>query len=265
MQFPAVISLTLVAVVTARVNYTELQLCTIGDGQPGVMCGEWCQATLNWCRDDLSLSCSTNTTKFSTRDVSLCRNSTFWSNVSCTFYYSDGLTVFAYGKRCSANKQHCYYPWYTKNTADFTDWRSTCQDKSDRIFDINTKCNITAYIKEYCETICNENNKHRYCKENICQNPTEWIARQTDSYIVDPHKCESSCQNPSRGCDACTNTEAYFNCPKSGVCIHKDLLCDGHKHCKHGEDEDSCKNYSNSIPFSTSGLLILVLILWNNI
>ena len=79
MQFPAVISLTLVAVVTARVNYTELQLCTSG-GQPGVMCGEWCQATLNWCRDDLSLSCSTNTAKFSTRDVSLCRNSTFWSN-----------------------------------------------------------------------------------------------------------------------------------------------------------------------------------------
>ena len=277
MQLRAVISLTLVAVVTARVNYQELQPCTTEAGQPGVKCGEKCLWRGGWCRDDMSASCSTRTTQFSTRDVSLCRNSTFWSTVDCNVYYSDG-EVALFGKRCSANKQHCYYPWYTKNTEDFeyekgSKYPPTCQDKSDRIFDVNTRCNITGYVQEYSDSLCGKTMFniyiHKFSDENLCENPTEWISRQTDSYILDPHNCESSCQNPSRGCDACTNKEEYFNCPKSGVCIHKDLLCDGHKHCQQGEDEDSClptdtkKNYSNTIPYSTSGPLMLVLIFWD--
>ena len=225
----------------STLNYTEFKRCNTPSGQPGVTCGEECRSAWQWCRDDLSYSCSTNTATFSVNDASLCSNTTFWSTVSCNLYWGDG-EVLAYGKRCSANKQHCYYPWYTKNHQEFESMKAsylpTCEDKSDRIFHMNTMCNITTYIKEYCDTICKETNKHHNCQENICQNPTEWISRQTDGFILDPHNCESSCQNQIRGCDACTNAKEFFNCTKSGVCIHKDLLCDGHKHCQYGEDED---------------------------
>jgi len=172
-----------------------------------------CQVSLvtmwngGWCRDDWSASCSTSTANFTIQDHSLCSNTTFWSTVSCNVYWKRGQ-VLAYGKRCSANKQHCYYPWYTKNTKDFEDYKATflqtCQDNSDRIFAMNTRCNITGYVKQYCDTICNETNKHYACKENICENPTEWISEQTDPFILDPQDCESSCLNPSQGCDACT-------------------------------------------------------------
>ena len=33
---------------------------------------------------------------------------------------------------------------------------------------MNTKWNIKAYVEEYCDIICNESNKHRFCKEEIC-------------------------------------------------------------------------------------------------
>ena len=251
MKLSAVISLTVVAVVRATVNYPELQHCTTEDGQPGVRCGEKCLWSGGWCRDDMSASCRTPTTQFSTRDASLCRNTTFWSIVDCNVYHSDG-EVALYGKRCSADKQHCYYPWYTKNTEDFehengTRYLPTCQDNSDRIFAMNTYCKIIEYVKEYCDTICNKINKHKHCKENICENPTEWFSQETDSFILDPHNCSSSCQNPSRVCDVCTNTKEYFKCIQSGVCIHRDLLCDGHKHCQRGEDED----YDSCPPSST--------------
>ena len=56
---------------------------------------------------------------------------------------------------------------------------------------------------------------------------------------MDPHDCEGSCaeEKRGRGCEACTNPE-YFHCEHSGVCLHPDLLCDGHQHCQDGEDED---------------------------
>jgi len=204
-----------------------------------------------WCQDDWSASCSTSTANFTTQDPSLCRNTTFWSTLDCTLCWSDG-EVWASGKRCSAKKQHCYYPWYTKNTPDFeyrkASYLPTCQDNSDMIFAMNMRCNITGYVKQYCDTICNETNKHATCKEN----QTEWISQQGDPFILDPHNCESSCLNRSRGCDACTNTKDYFNCTKSGVCIHRDLLCDGHKHCQHGEDED----YDFCLPTYTENKVI---------
>ena len=206
---------------SSPVNYTELQHCTDED-DPGVMCGESCWRASLWCRE-FSASCSTNTTQFSIKDASLCSNTTFWSNVSCNTYYNSGK-VRLYGKRCFANKQHCYYPWYTRNhDFKFGGYLPTCQDKSDRIFDINTKCNISAYVDEYCGKICNETKtkKNNYCQETICKNTTEWISQQTDSFFLDPYNCESSCLNRFRGCDACTNEEDFFNCTKSGVCIHK--------------------------------------------
>ena len=53
----------------------------------------------------------------------------------------------------------------------------------------------------------------------------------------DPHNCWGSCANPGSNCTACTNPD-YFNCTKSGKCVHPDLRCDGHPQCEYGEDED---------------------------
>lgn len=230
-------------VLSSPVNYTELQPCTTAEGQPGLTCGEKCKEKIAWCRGGVRQSdtCTTATTQFSTSDATLCSNTTFWAAVSCNVMESDG-EIQAFGRRCSAASQHCYYPWYSKNTEDFRHIEShmlpTCHDYSDRIFHINTSCNITAYVEEYCAKVCSGTNRLKHCKEEICQNKTVWISNQTDRFILDPHNCQSSCQDPSRGCDACTNTEEYFNCSESGVCIHRDLLCDGHRHCEHGEDED---------------------------
>ena len=239
---------------TSPVNYTEVEECRDEDGNPGVRCGAKCHPSPMWCTGTFGTfsshggSCTTNTTQFSTADHALCGNTTFWKNVSCTFYIRPGsgeeVEVYGYGKRCSARVQHCYYPWYTTNHQDFGSksielgLEIQCRDLSDRMFHINTKCNMTAHLEEYCRTICGEENKHRHCRQSICDNREEWIANQTDPIIMDPHHCQSSCQTPGRDCEACTNTEQYFNCSQSGLCIHKDLLCDGHMHCQHGEDEE---------------------------
>ena len=54
----------------------------------------------------------------------------------------------------------------------------------------------------------------------------------------DPHRCQESCSSPGPGCKACTNLE-YFHCQRnnSQVCLHPELVCDGHPQCDGGEDE----------------------------
>ena len=56
--------------------------------------------------------------------------------------------------------------------------------------------------------------------------------------------CWESCNMPGPSCTACTNT-SYFQCSKSGQCIHPSLRCDGLPQCEHGEDENlnECQNY----------------------
>ena len=239
----------------STINYTELEECTDRHGQAGLMCGRECNAVNYWCRADRMSSCSTDSAHYTTNVAPLCRNTTFWRDVSCDVHWWDG-EILAFGKRCTANAQHCYYPWYTRNTEILRysvrhEMLSIvlyhvhvpfCSDNSDRIFDLNTKCNISAYVDEYCSRICNQTNRLTYCQEEVCQDTENWISLQNDDIILDPHFCWSSCQVPGRGCEACTNTEKFFNCSRSGVCIHRDLLCDGHQHCRHGEDEqlDHC-------------------------
>ena len=71
----------------------------------------------------------------------------------------------------------------------------------------------------------------------ICDFTMDWVQGKTD--YTDPHDCQMSCDNPSYGCHACTN-KRYFNCTKNGVeiCLHPDLVCDGHPQCDHALDED---------------------------
>ena len=103
------------------------------------------------------------------------------------------------------------------------------------------------YVDIYCTRFCNQTNKHAYCKEEeICANRQEWIRQQSDSDILDPHKCQDSCETPGRNCSACTNKE-YFRCDKSDQCLHPKLVCDGHPQCEHGEDEDLSKCYKEYV------------------
>ena len=58
-------------------------------------------------------------------------------------------------------------------------------------------------------------------------------------HITDPHDCESSCIVPGLDCEACTHPDYNFTCKKDGlyVCLHQDLICDGHPQCEDAADE----------------------------
>ena len=68
----------------------------------------------------------------------------------------------------------------------------------------------------------------------------DWLEQKSvkDAHYQDPHGCRDSCSEETRGpnCQACSNRN-YYRCLKSQVCIHEDLLCDGHPQCQFGEDE----------------------------
>ena len=62
--------------------------------------------------------------------------------------------------------------------------------------------------------------------------------KQFSTKIHDPHGCRDSCSEPGPQCLACTN-DHFFQCPRSGICIHPNLRCDGHPQCEFGEDENA--------------------------
>lgn len=84
------------------------------------------------------------------------------------------------------------------------------------------------------EKFCNE--KYDFQSDLICINKTKWLSEQPAAKS-DPHSCQLSCLTPGQDCLACENS-SYFLCPKSGQCVHPQLVCDGHPQCKEGEDED---------------------------
>ena len=54
------------------------------------------------------------------------------------------------------------------------------------------------------------------------------------------------CERPAQHNVVSTNcSDNYLTC-QDGTCVHDALVCDGHKHCFHGEDEASCKHVCNS-------------------
>merc|ERR1719318_2213886 len=80
----------------------------------------------------------------------------------------------------------------------------------------------------------------------ICKNRTIPCTNGQDSTYDDPHNCKGSCAVPGPNCQACTNPD-YFNCTKSGKCVHPSLVCDGHPQCEHGEDEDLHRCYDKLV------------------
>ena len=84
------------------------------------------------------------------------------------------------------------------------------------------------------DKFCNEN--YDFQSDLICTNKTKWLSEQPAAKS-DPHSCQLSCSTPGEDCLACEN-QSYFLCPKSGQCVHPQLVCDGQPQCKEGEDED---------------------------
>ena len=125
--------------------------------------------------------------------------------------------------------------------------RQSCDDKSDKIFTVNSSCRTEEYGEIFRDHICSAtyiNKPAQYLyqldDQKICANIAKWINEKTTKDYLDPHDCQSSCRTPEYRCEACTHKDYSFQCVRDGtkVCIHKDLVCDGHPVCDLAEDED---------------------------
>ena len=195
--------------------------------------GEW---YLIWCREDVTAICNTGSGNIATNDSALFQNPGVWDDVPCSSNNKDGR-LQTYGLRCTGQNMRCVYPWYT--TDDGLDrWGDTqCPDKSGQVFNSSLTCrqHLQHHLDFHTQKFCNDNYLEVY-SSLICSNKTQWLSTQVPSYS-DPHSCQSSCSVPSQDCLACSNS-SYFACPKSGQCVHPDLVCDGHPQCVEGEDEE---------------------------
>ena len=107
-------NLDIVSTSVVTLDYSKLLHCNDSYNNSGVMCGNKCKIRKHWCKTATYGPCVVGDQSFTTRDPALCRNSTFWSEVSCNRYSSTRRHV-SYGIRCSGSLQHCIYPWYVTN------------------------------------------------------------------------------------------------------------------------------------------------------
>ena len=178
------------------------------------------------------------------------------------------LLLFS-GIRCNGSNKECIVPWYRslfilerskRKKPERKHFAIKCEDKSDQVHNIGAACpNSTHYLNIwksiFCPIVSAYNSTHSHCQDSGFFHT--WMTEeyhQTDplSLILsqphneeyhDPHNCWSSCELPGENCLACTNS-SYFQCPRSGQCVHPELVCDGHPACHHAEDEevDMCRS-----------------------
>ena len=247
-------SITNTLIPKAIVNYSSnLTKCNADEGL-GLNCivdenKSRCYHPAAWCRSDKTFSCIIDGKKIASNDKTLCQDKLFWNNVTdCVtdrgrwvFVVGDVFVTDGTGIRCNGSLMHMIYPWYKYyNGLPEARLKQQCEDKSDQVFDLGTPCpDVNHYLKIHNQLWCNN---ARMMDEEICTNPQSWIESNSNKIKIDPHNCQSSCNEPGTNCIACRN-ENYFNCSMSGRCIHKDLVCDGHPQCPKGEDEnyEMCK------------------------
>ena len=166
------------------------------------------------------------------------------------YYYYELPEVMSYSRRCSGARQECFTPWYTKDDGyrkvvsqtSTTSNSEMCQDKSDQVFKANLTCleHLHENLEFHDAHFCKSPILYPVQYEAICRNIGHWLNEQDPSFS-DPHNCKSSCSDSSRSlglqCKACTNSE-YFNCTSEKICLHPQLVCDGHPQCAGGEDEN---------------------------
>ena len=213
------------------------------------MCGSECLKSSYWCHNlenenDVNASKCDGVSRFDSR---LCGNPLVFGDKLCSENVVGTPRIQTYGQRCTGRNQDCIYPWYTYYSGR-TSTTETCLDKSAKIFNISFTCrdHIKKLGDYHTANFCNFNYP-LILSQLICTNKTEWLYKQ-DPSLIDGHKCQASCSSPEPDldCVACTNPE-YFNCTKSGQCVHPNLECDGHPQCTEGEDEDLEKCYTEYV------------------
>ena len=120
---------------------------------------------------------------------------------------------------------------------------SSCSDYSDQIFETNSHCSPEKYVEKFIALFCK---KYWWwwnltsCSAHV-HSLLDEAKRTNDTKFLDPHNCRGSCAEPGPGCAACTSPE-YRICTRNNteVCLHPELVCDGHQHCDAGEDERDC-------------------------
>ena len=217
-------------------DYNYLETCHSGYGE-GIKCeeGDGCAPQSVWC-GGTGRVCTTAGGTVGLDNVDLCRNNTFWMDRSCDWYESGNLAAF--GARCTGDKKHCTFPWYTRRTANPT-FSTTCLDKSDQAFPINTSCVEYNYqfLNTYSKLWCGE--WGGTVTKTVCESLVEFYSsHKNDNRIRDPHGCEKSCNTTGAAdCLACQHKD-YFHCETTGICIHQSNVCDGHPHPQCGGDDE---------------------------
>ena len=241
-----------------KIDYRFLKTCIDKHGQPGITCnrdgGVECWAMPFWCYKDFEGSCYVQQDiKLGTANEMLCQNHTFWRGVDQYIHKHNNKTK-QFGVKCTGKIQQSYYPWYYAAMGFVVSYyRTSCEDQSHRVHATNTSCpNPDTYLQIFVDKFCTSENPSNE-SQNICKDPRKWLKfkdpftnellHNLDSDLLkewlknyeDPHRCWDSCSAPGPNCEACTNKH-YFVC--EDLCIHEDLLCDGHPQCLNNEDED---------------------------
>ena len=228
----------------------EFLNCTDYNGHPGLNCGDKCKINLEWCRDDQGMldvcgdvdirglinapvdgrsEVHTDGDKINSNNAQLCANHTFWeamrtkTGLSCDQHDND-KKVMGWGRRCNGSAQHCIVPWYSVITGKpSSKLLQTCQDKSDQIFQLGSKCDVTKYLDIHTELWCGDDTEdgssYSVKDQEICTDKTGWHGSQQGELYADPHNCQASCSQPMPNCDACTNPE-YFQCTRFDVTLY---------------------------------------------
>ena len=245
--------------VTATQNKASESLiqCEVNYGSwPGLYCDHQCKVMKDWCTGERlsfykSAACNVDGNLIQRNDQDLCNDNLFWRGKGCFVkeYITSGFS-FSDGYRCYGSNQQCFYPWYSFNILWHwwvTGWErlgTTCEDMSDQVMQQHSTCPDRAvYLQihndefpDYNKWAAN-NYEFIYVDKYEIQYNEKYQTNRSKEFPIDPHNCWQSCSVPGPGCSTCTN-ENYFTCPKSGVCIPQELVCDGHPQCLHGEDED---------------------------
>ena len=116
------------------------------------------------------------------------------------------------GFRCAGHMQHCIFPEYMSENYHGGKIK-ICKDYSDQIFPIDSLCNATKYVLDYCSRFCSTPEDMK-----ICEDPQSWIQKMSEEelaknhtfYKIDPHNCQLSCSMLGPNCQACTSNAYMF-------------------------------------------------------
>jgi hypothetical protein len=243
--------------------------CTDTWGNPGLSCSGYtdnCLPYAYWCVPSNPFSCPEELGNHTdTLNPNLCGDYVFWAGRPCRH------SELGEGERCRGRSSgQCVHP-----TSEHKNARRYCDDKSDNIFTANTTCpaysidshpHCSARLSTYCDYTRDKYSSY-YHYWHLClscldpANCAGSCAPQTNispanyssvlhkhceglcdpaMYAYDLEQCQECLDKSPPSCKACSNRN-YYQCEKSGQCIHPDLRCDMHPQCMFAEDEQGCE------------------------